>query len=375
MSLLIDVLRRAEAGQARPASICPPPPTQPLRFELEPLAEPQPALAQPIPPRPAAAHGATAQTLPPAAPPGASPATPVDARWRYVGLSGCVSALATVAWLWLASAPAASAPAYPAPTPTPTPTPTTVPVEPPQAPSRVIQPPETPTARPRPAAASRNPGTEALQGQTTALKPPIHVGRAPAEAAPFSAALTAAHEAYGAGDLAVARELYRKVLASAPDNPDALDGLGAIALQDGQHELARQLFRRALIAHPLDPAALAGLARTERQDPMQAESRLKDSLTNQPDAIGAHLALGDTLAAQQRWAEAQHAYFQAHSLAPGHPDIAYNLAVALDHLGQRRPAAGFYRKALQLADQHPARFSRHHCETRLHALQAQEPSP
>ena len=230
-------------------------------------------------------------------------------------------------------------------------------------------------AKPRPAAGSRAPGAEAPQGRTTPLKPPIHVDRAPSEAAPFSAALTAAHEAYGAGDLAVARALYREVLASTPDNPDALDGLGAIALQDGQHELARQFFRRALIAHPLDPAALAGLARTERHDPMQTESRLKDSLTSQPDAIGAHLALGDTLAAQQRWAEAQHAYFQAHSLAPGHPDIAYNLAVALDHLGQRRPAAGFYRKALQLADQHPARFSRHHCETRLHALQAQDPSP
>ena len=162
---------------------------------------------------------------------------------------------------------------------------------------------------------------------------------------------------------------------SAPDNPDVLDGLGAIALQERQHELARQFFRRALVAHPLDPAALAGLARTERQDPMQAESRLKDSLTSQPDAIGTHLALGDALAAQQRWAEAQQAYFQAHALAPGHPDIAYNLAVALDHLGQRRPAAGFYRKALQLADQHPARFSRHHCETRLQVLQAQDPSP
>lgn len=375
MSLLIDVLRRAEAGQARPASICPPPPTQPLRFELEPLAEPRPAQAQPIPPRPAQAHEATAQTRPPAAPPGASAAMPADARWRYVGLSGCVSALATAAWLWLASAPAASAPAHPAPTPAPAPTPTPAPVEPPQAPSPIIQPPEAPPARPRPAVASRPLGATAPRGKATPLKPPIHVDRAPAEAAPFSAALTAAHEAYGAGDLALARALYREVLVSAPDNPDVLDGLGAVALQQGQHELARQFFRRALVAHPLDPAALAGLARTERHDPMQAESRLKDSLTSQPDAIGTHLALGDALAAQQRWAEAQQAYFQAHSLAPGHPDIAYNLAVALDHLGQRRPAAGFYRKALQLADQHPARFSRHHCETRLHALQAQDPSP
>ena len=86
-------------------------------------------------------------------------------------------------------------------------------------------------------------------------------------------------------------------------------------------------------------------------------------------------ALGDTFATQQRWAEAQQAYFQAHGLAPDNPDIAYNLAVALDHLGQRRPAASFYRQALRLAERQPARFPRHLCETRLHALQAQDPPP
>ena len=93
------------------------------------------------------------------------------------------------------------------------------------------------------------------------------------------------------------------------------------------------------------------------------------------EAAGTQLALGDTFATQQRWAEAQQAYFQAHGLAPDNPDIAYNLAVALDHLGQRRPAASFYRQALRLAERQPARFPRHLCETRLHALQAQDPSP
>ena len=369
MSLLIDVLRRAEAGGAGPASTRPASPAAPPRFELEPLADPAPARARPSPAQSTPIPEAPASAPPANAAPGPSPLPPDTPRWRYVGLSGCVSALATLAWLWLAPAPAASAPAYAASAPSPAPIET--------APAPVARPAEAPAPAPSPrrATVSRPPGTAAPRSAPAAPRPPIQFDRSPAEAAPFAAVLTAAHAAYSAGDLPLAEARYREVLASAPDNPDALDGLGAIALHEGQHEIARQFFRRALIAHPLDPAALAGLTRSERHDPMQAESRLKDSLTSQPEASATHLALGDTLAAQQRWAEAQQAYFQAHSLAPEHPDIAYNLAVALDHLGQHRPAAGFYRKALQLAERRPARFSRHQCETRLHRLQAQDPSP
>lgn len=366
MSLLIDVLRRAEAGATEPAThrrAMPPPPS---RLELEPLPEPAPMRPRPTP---APQHHAPHPAPTAAAPSTGQPMRADAPRWRPVGLSACMSALAALAWLWLAPAPAASAPVSPAAGPLPALAETAPPPGPIAPPVAATPPTPHKSATSKPSRATPPLGRPASSGA------PIHFDRNPPEAAPFAAVLGAAHEAYGAGNLPLAEARYREALASAPDNPDALDGLGAIALQEGRHELARQFFRRALQAHPLDPTALAGLARTERNDPLQAESRLKDSLTNQPDASATHLALGDTLAAQQRWAEAQQAYFQAHSLAPDHPDIAYNLAVALDHLGQRRPAAGFYRKALQLAERHPARFSRPQCETRLHALQAQDPSP
>jgi len=57
--------------------------------------------------------------------------------------------------------------------------------------------------------------------------------------------------------------------------------------------------------------------------------------------------LGNLYAAQARWAEAQAAYFEAHRLDPGSAEIAHNLAVSLVHVGQRRLAAGFYRRALE----------------------------
>lgn len=373
MSLLIDVLRRAEAGGAGPAPARPAPPVAPPRFELEPLADPAPRRAQPTAPQPASIN--EAPTPAPTAPLGASPALAGNPRWRHIGLSACVSALATVAWLWLASPPAASAPAAPAPALAASPQ-APAPIEPAPALGPLIKPAETPPPAPRRATTTgRPPGATAPRSHAAPPGPPIHFDRNPAPAPPFAAILSAAHDAYSASDLPLARARYQEALTHDTDNPDALDGLGAIALQEGQHALARQFFRRALLAHPLDPTALAGLARTERPDPLQTESRLKDSLISQPDAAATHLALGDTLAGQQRWAEAQQAYFQAHSLAPEHPDIAYNLAVALDHLGQRRSAAGFYRQALQLANRHPARFPRDQCETRLPMLQAEDPSP
>ena len=52
---------------------------------------------------------------------------------------------------------------------------------------------------------------------------------------------------------------------------------------------------------------------------------------------------------QGQWSQAQRAYFQAHHLEAGNPDYAYNLAVALEHLGQQKLALSFYRVALQLA--------------------------
>ena len=204
---------------------------------------------------------------------------------------------------------------------------------------------------------------------------PVHFLRSTADTAPAAQLITRAHDAYTTGKLPLAQTLYREALAADPANVDALDGLGAIALRDGHPAEAEAYFRRALLARPHDPVALAGLSRLHTSDPQQTETRLKNHLASQPDAPAPHLALAETLARQQRWAEAQHAWFQAHRLAPHEPDIAYNLAVSLDHLGQRRPAASYYRKALDLTSTQPARFSREHCETRLKALQAPEPAP
>ena len=361
MSLLLDVMRRAGTATARN-------PAEPLELEFEPIDAAPPAPERPTPSTPAPT-GAASLSAPPALSPVATAATRSAPHWPSVVTSGGASALAAACWLWLAPAPAVVPPANAAPPPA------KAPDTPPIAPLPARRPADAQPAAAPPPPGARTPRAAAPRRSQPPAEAPVHFSRAPAGVSPVAALLDSAHTAYGTGDLAHARARYLEVLASEPDNPDALTGLGAIALQEGRRTPARQFFQRALLARPLDPVAVAGLSRAERPDPIQAESRLKDSLAAQPEAAGTQLALGDTFATQQRWAEAQQAYFQAHGLAPDNPDIAYNLAVALDHLGQRRPAASFYRQALRLAERQPARFPRHLCETRLHALQAQDPPP
>ncbi|WP_374265885.1 tetratricopeptide repeat protein [Zoogloea sp.] len=228
-----------------------------------------------------------------------------------------------------------------------------------------ISTPDAPAAPPPP---SRRPSVAAPDT-------PVRFRRAPPEAAPSHRLLTEAHDAFTAGQFALAQQRYRQVLALDPHDADALDGLGAIALREQRTAEASALFRRALLARPDDPVAVAGLSRLQGSDPRHAESRLRSALANRPDdtdTLAPRIALAELLARQQRWADAQQAWFQAHRLAPDDADIAYNLAVSLDHLGQPRQAGDFYRRALQLAAHQPtSRFPRDRCAARAHVLAPQ----
>jgi hypothetical protein len=100
----------------------------------------------------------------------------------------------------------------------------------------------------------------------------------------------------------------------------------------------RRSTRRALEIDPRNASALAGLAGlSENARPEVLESRLLRDLAEQPGSAALQFMLGNLYAAQGRWGDAQAAYFEAHRLDPGSADIAYNLAVSLDHLGQDAP--------------------------------------
>lgn len=249
--------------------------------------------------------------------------------------------------------PAAAAAAAPAPLPKPAP----------QAP--VARAPEIP----------RLPETPLLKPQPRVVAP---VAPAPAEsqisasrpAPQVHPKVSSAYGAYLAGELGAARTDYQEVLREEPSNRDALLGLAAIDVRGGRFEAAESAYLRLLQADPRDAHAQAALIalRAGRVDPVAAESRVKLMLADNPGAAVLNFTLGNQLAQQGRWAEAQQEYFKALSAEPDNPDFAYNLAVSLDHLRQPRLALDYYRRALALAKARGASFDHAAAQSRAAQL-------
>jgi Tfp pilus assembly protein PilF len=181
-----------------------------------------------------------------------------------------------------------------------------------------------------------------------------------------------AYAALQSGKLDGARQLYGDVVRSDPKNIQALLGAAAVAMQQNGADEASRLYFRVLDLEPRNPYAQAGIvALMGRADPAAAEAKLKQLIAREPLA-SLHFTLGNLYGDQSRWAEAQQAYFQAHHLEPGNPDYAYNLAVGLEHVGQTKLAAGYYRRAVELAQARGrAGFNVNQAQDRIRQLAAQ----
>jgi len=215
------------------------------------------------------------------------------------------------------------------------------------APKPATAAPKPATAAPKPAAAAADPAA-ALAPAPPAARDTIKItsgGPTPT----VNPLLTEAYAAFNSGSLEPATRLYSQLLRSEPNNVDALLGLAAIATQQGESDQATRHYLRILEAEPRNSLAQAGLiGMLGRADPLAAETRLKQLIARDPSAY-LHFTLGNVYADQNRWPDAQQAYFQAHHLQSGNPDYAYNLAVGLEHVGQPNLALEYYRRALQLA--------------------------
>jgi tetratricopeptide (TPR) repeat protein len=182
--------------------------------------------------------------------------------------------------------------------------------------------------------------------------------------------IAAGYAAYLAGDLAAARTEYQHALREEPASRDALLGLAALDVRAGRFETAEAGYLRLLQADPRDSHALAGLValRAGRTDPLAAESRVKSVLADNPGSHVLNFTLGNQLAQQGRWAEAQQEFFKAFAAEPENADFAYNLAVSLDHLRQPRLALEYYQRALTLAKARGASFDSAAAEARAAQL-------
>ncbi|TMG94359.1 MAG: tetratricopeptide repeat protein, partial [Betaproteobacteria bacterium] len=177
------------------------------------------------------------------------------------------------------------------------------------------------------------------------------------------------YQAFQRNDLVAARDAYQRALAREPTNRDALLGLAAIDVRSGQLSSAEARYLRLLEIDPRDSHAVASLISLRGQlDPVASESRLKSLIASQPEAALLHFSLGNQYARQSRWAEAQAAYFKAHSVDPENADYAFNLAVSLDQLHQGKLALEFYQRALALTDKRAPSFNPAHARLRVQEL-------
>lgn len=281
-----------------------------------------------------------------------------------IGLLTLVAALGIGGYFWLqlqpnnglpmTAAPARLAqPAQPAP-----PAPIAVPAKsevPPLPPSAPVRPTPAPAAAAVVASARDEPPS------------PIRISSAKLTLNP---SLARGYAAYMAGNYAAASSEYRQVLDAEAKNIDALHGMAAISLRLGQADVAEEYYLRAIEADPKDALAQAGLIGLKGQtDPLRAETRLKILLATQPDLPFLNFTLGNLYASQNRWNEAQSAFFKAYRAEPDNPDTLFNLAVSLDQIHQPKLALQYYLQALAAAANRPASFDKAQVSTRLHELQ------
>ena len=141
-------------------------------------------------------------------------------------------------------------------------------------------------------------------------------------------------------------------------------------MRAGRFETAEATYLRLLQADPRDAHAAAGLIslRAGRGGAISAESRVKSMLADSPGSHVLNFTLGNELAQQGRWAEAQQAFFKAYAADPENPDYAFNLAVSLDQQRQPVLALEYYQRAIALAKARGARFDLAAAEGRVAQL-------
>lgn len=138
--------------------------------------------------------------------------------------------------------------------------------------------------------------------------------------------LKEAYLALSLGHLDLAEQKYLVALNLHPHEKDALLGLAVIAQRKLQLSRAENLYKQVLREDMGNAAAAAGLVSLSAQTtPIAAESQLRELLDIKPGSPEIQYALGNVLAHQQRWGEAQQAFLRALNLQPGNALYAYNL--------------------------------------------------
>jgi Tfp pilus assembly protein PilF len=170
----------------------------------------------------------------------------------------------------------------------------------------------------------------------------------------IAAALQAAMAAQRAGRLADAERLFRKILRTAPEQCDALHGLGTVLHQTGAHDRALGFFERASRAgggSGVEVNRASALMALGRHD--DAVAALDRALRIHPGDAALHYNRGNALLALGHNREADAAFAAALSIRPNLIDALKNRALALTELGRHAEALEACTRLLAIAPDFP----------------------
>jgi protein O-GlcNAc transferase len=149
------------------------------------------------------------------------------------------------------------------------------------------------------------------------------------------------------GDLDEAAKLYREILSELPQDFDATDLLGVVALQQERFDAAQRLIHAALGINPHDTSAMANLG-TSYLRVGQLESALQWfelALRMEPDSHIANINVGTVLHNMGRHRDAIPPLRKAHLGDPNSYTVCILLGVCLAGIGEAHEASALFEAA------------------------------
>ncbi|MBF0587522.1 MAG: tetratricopeptide repeat protein [Magnetococcales bacterium] len=156
-----------------------------------------------------------------------------------------------------------------------------------------------------------------------------------------------------AGDLQQAESIYRQILAADPNQADALNLLGLIALQVEAFDQAIPLIERAIELQPNEAEAHGNLGNAYRETGQlnKAVARYQRALKLKPDFSDGYNNYGLALQKMDQQTQAEAQFRRAIALNPNNPKLHNNLGVTLAAQNRNNEAQQSYRETLRLDPQ------------------------
>jgi protein O-GlcNAc transferase len=153
------------------------------------------------------------------------------------------------------------------------------------------------------------------------------------------------------GRIAEAERSYADMLTQFPNHPDALQYLGVIQSQKGDHAKALELLNRSLASNPRSAAA-----HYNRANILRDVNRLEDALRGYDDALALHpthvsalINRAAVLRRLERHADALTSYDRAIAIVPNEVNAHHGRGIALGELSRHTDAIAALDRALALA--------------------------